>query len=108
MLVYSITARPSFDYLRTLRDRALRVKGTDKLPMMLVGNKHDLGESRQVSTASGKELAMSFDIPFMETSAKSRHNVEEAFYETVRMMRGARNLAHDSGDGAHKVGCVAM
>lgn len=54
------------------------------MPMVLVGNKIDLEEQRQVSTREGVELARSFACPFFETSAKSRINVEEAFYECVR------------------------
>ena len=33
----------------------------------------------------GRDLAKSFGVPFFESSAKSRINVEEAFYELVRV-----------------------
>ena len=34
----------------------------------------------------GRDLAKSFDVPFFESSAKSRINVEEPFYELVRQV----------------------
>jgi GTPase KRas protein len=49
-------------------------------PMVLVANKSDLENERQVTTGEGQDLAKSFSIPFMETSAKTRVNVEESFF----------------------------
>jgi len=55
----------------------------------------------------GRDLAKSFDVPFFESSAKSRINVEEAFYELVRaivlcfaFMRIAFQLFDAAGTGA--------
>ncbi len=39
-----------------------------------------------MSNAEGRDLAKSFGVPFFESSAKSRINVEEAFYELVRVV----------------------
>jgi hypothetical protein len=44
----------------------------------------DLIDNREVSNVEGRDLAKSFGVPFFESSAKSRINVEEAFYELVR------------------------
>ena len=54
---------------------------------MIVGNKLDLDAERVVSQQEGKELAASFGCPWMETSAKARIRVEDAFYELVREIR---------------------
>jgi len=51
-------------------------EGVNKL---LVGNKSDLVTKKQVDTATAKDLADSLSIPFLETSAKSATNVEQAF-----------------------------
>lgn len=48
VLVYSITAQSTFNDLQDLRDQILRVKDTDDVPMVLVGNKCDLEEERVV------------------------------------------------------------
>lgn len=45
----------------------------------------DLVDNREVSNVEGRDLAKSFGVPFFESSAKSRINVEEAFYELVRV-----------------------
>lgn len=55
--------------------------------MVLCGNKCDLEPDRQVTTGEGQELAKSFNCPFFESSAKTRINVEESFYELVREIR---------------------
>ncbi|CDJ62696.1 hypothetical protein ENH_00022950 [Eimeria necatrix] len=53
------------------------MEGVSKL---LVGNKSDLTAKKVVSFEEGKELADSCNIRFIETSAKSAQNVEEAFH----------------------------
>ncbi|CDQ94132.1 unnamed protein product [Oncorhynchus mykiss] len=54
--------------------------------MVLVGNKSDLG-SRSVESRQAQELARGYGVPFVETSAKTRQGVEEAFYSLVREIR---------------------
>jgi GTPase KRas protein len=61
-----------------------------------------LESERQVTTAEGNDLARSFGCPFFETSAKSRINVEESFYQLVREIRKEatptkKNVKHKSG-----------
>src|SRR5688500_2586729 len=87
ILVYAITSRSSFDEIASFREQILRVKDKDKVPMILVGNKCDLETERQVTTGEGQDLAKSFGCPFFESSAKTRINVEESFYELVREIR---------------------
>lgn len=83
VLVYSIDNRQSFDEISAFKEKILRAKEMDKVPMVLVGNKCDLTE-RAVTLEEGQELAKMMDCPFMETSAKSKINNEECFYEAVR------------------------
>lgn len=53
------------------REQIKRVKDSDDVPMVLVGNKCDL-PARTVDTKQAQELARSYGIPFIETSAKTR------------------------------------
>ena len=50
---------------------------------ILVGNKCDLDGARVVSTRQGSDVAAALGIPFMETSAKTSHNIQEAFFELI-------------------------
>ena len=52
-------------------------EGVNKI---LIGNKCDWEEKRQVSTEQGQALADELGIPFLEVSAKSNINIEKAFY----------------------------
>lgn len=87
LLVYSITSRQSFDEILVFQQQILRVKDKDYFPIIVVGNKCDLEGDRQVSEAEGNSLARSFGCKFIETSAKSRINVDNAFYDIVREIR---------------------
>ena len=59
--------------------------------MVLVGNKCDLEDAREVSTEEGKELAKLLGgAPFLESSAKNRINIDEAFHAAVNEVRESR------------------
>lgn len=60
-----------FLYLVVRREQIKRVKDSDDVPMVLVGNKCDL-PARTVDTRQAQELARSYGIPYIETSAKTR------------------------------------
>ncbi|KAJ3444337.1 ras-like protein rasd [Anaeramoeba flamelloides] len=87
LIVFAINSRNSFDEVSSFREQITRVKDSDDVPMIIVGNKNDLENERQVSQGEGTDLAKSFNCPFIETSAKTRINVEEAFFGLVREIR---------------------
>jgi len=90
LLVYSITDRKTFDEIRKIFESILKAKDATKAgPSILVGNKCDLTDSRQVTQQEGKDLASSLGVPFMEASAKQRVNVEECFVSLVKQTRAA-------------------
>lgn len=84
LFIYSITSRSSFDKVSELLNTAILIRGNNTIPMVLVGNKCDLDNSRQVSKEEGEELAKILNCPFFESSAKDRINIEESFYKLVR------------------------
>ncbi|KAH8916037.1 ras-domain-containing protein [Atractiella rhizophila] len=87
LLVYSITSRSSFDEIGIFHQQILRVKDKDYFPVIVVANKCDLEFERQVGAHEGRELAKHFGCRFIETSAKQRINVDEAFGNLVREIR---------------------
>lgn len=84
LLVYAINLRNSLDELQVFYEQIQRVKDLDNVPVLVVGNKSDLEIERQVSFEEGAAFAKLLGCPFLETSAKQRINVEEAFYGLVR------------------------
>lgn len=94
ILVYSIASRSTFDRLEVFRQSMLRVK-RQKPIFMLVGNKCDKTYEREVSKDEGQALARSFGCTFVETSAKTAHNVEHLFTSLVRALRNTK--PSDSG-----------
>ncbi|XP_036316114.1 ras-related protein Rap-1A-like [Pipistrellus kuhlii] len=86
-LVYSITAHSTFNDFQDLREQILRVKDTEDVPMILVGNKCDLEDERVVDKEQGQNLARQCcNCAFLESSAKSKINVNEIFYDLVRQI----------------------
>ncbi|RKP27517.1 ras-like protein 3 [Syncephalis pseudoplumigaleata] len=105
LLVYSVTSKNSFDELAERREQILHVKGAADerdVPIVLVGNKIDIDYEREVTTDEGRKLANEWRCPFLETSAKIAHNVDEAFYTLVReVRRTAGGLGAGGQHGAH-------
>eukprot|EP01111_Echinosteliopsis_oligospora_P018280 TRINITY_DN8282_c0_g1_i1.p1 TRINITY_DN8282_c0_g1~~TRINITY_DN8282_c0_g1_i1.p1 ORF type:complete len:215 (-),score=51.29 TRINITY_DN8282_c0_g1_i1:87-659(-) len=95
IVVFDLSQRSSFEEAAMFREQILRAKDVERVPMVLVGNKCDLINERQVSTAEATELAKSFRCRYIETSAKNNHNVHEAFFELVREVRGFDETTRD-------------
>mmetsp|Transcript_9998 Transcript_9998/g.14564 ORF Transcript_9998/g.14564 Transcript_9998/m.14564 type:complete len:218 (+) Transcript_9998:36-689(+) len=104
MLVYDVTKQNTFDniprWLRELRDHANR-----DIVLVLVGNKCDLVDGstqREVAEEQARELAEEYNLPFMETSAKSGINVEDAFVTIMKTIHeNAFNNAASSGNSGN-------
>ena len=86
-LVYSLISESTFQDLKLIRNQIVKVKDTEDIPMVLVGNKCDLEEKRVVTKEQGQELAKEFNnCHFYESSAKTRVNIDEIFYDLVRQV----------------------
>ncbi|TPX38159.1 hypothetical protein SmJEL517_g00262 [Synchytrium microbalum] len=110
LLVYSMTSRSSFEEIQTFHQQILRVKERDWFPVVLVGNKCDLESERSVSQDEGRALAKQYNCRFLETSARNKINVDEAFYALVRAIRDELKKS-GGGDGrkkAKKTRCEIM
>nr|XP_054506088.1 ras-related protein Rab-8A isoform X2 [Agelaius phoeniceus] len=83
MLVYDITNEKSFENIRNWV-RNIEEHASPDVEKMILGNKCDANDKRQVSREQGEKLAASFGIKFMETSAKANINIENAFFTLAR------------------------
>ncbi|VEU23310.1 DEKNAAC104437 [Brettanomyces naardenensis] len=87
LLVYSVTDKQSLQELLAIREQILRIKDTTSVPMVLVGNKCDLTNERELTPEGGIEISRRWNkVPFYETSALYRMNVEDAFVDVVRQI----------------------
>ena len=89
ILVYDITSQKSFmdvdNWFAEIN------KGENTKPIILIGNKSDMNENRQVSTEDGQNLAKNSggpknDIHFYETSCKTGDNIDEAIMDLVNQI----------------------
>ncbi|KAI6229128.1 (pine wood nematode) hypothetical protein [Aphelenchoides fujianensis] len=86
LLVFALNELKSFENIQHYREQIRRVKDSEEVPMVLVGNKCDLSQ-RAMDQRQIDELARSFGIPYEETSAKTRVGVDNAFHALVREIR---------------------
>ena len=83
MFLYDISDSDSFNQIADTIEKFDRYH----VPKLLIGTKMDLGEDRAVDVGDGSELAEHFKMLFVECSAKSGANVNEAFEIILREMR---------------------
>ena len=82
-VVYDITRKDTFESVeKWVND--LKVTGDPRITVLLIGNKSDLEDRREVSKEQGEEKAKSQGCAFMETSALSGNNIEKAFETMVK------------------------
>jgi Ras-related protein Rab-1A len=77
ILVYDVTRKETFDSLENWFKEIKNV--SPKISLILVGNKIDLEDERILSTEQGEELAQKLNLSYIETSAKTGENINDAF-----------------------------
>ena len=78
MLVYDITRKETFTHVTKWLEE-VKSNSSKQITIILIGNKKDLEDKRQVSYEEGEALAKENGLMFLETSAKTAYNVVEAF-----------------------------
>nr|CAD7587843.1 unnamed protein product [Timema genevievae] len=108
VVVYDITNANSFHQTSKWIDDVRTERGSDVI-IMLVGNKTDLSDKRQVSTEEGERKAKELNVMFIETSAKAGYNVKQVsicFYYNFRLQKAVGHIFRDSARKQHSpTGC---
>ncbi|BFY96977.1 hypothetical protein BsWGS_00017 [Bradybaena similaris] len=102
LCVFSIKEQESFQATQDFREQILRVKNDENIPFLLVGNMVDLAEQRQVSVDEATKRAQEWKVNYVETSAKTRANVDKVFYDLMREIRSRKMEASRQSNGKQK------
>ena len=83
VLLYDITNQKTFDNVKNWINQ-IKEEVTDKVCIILVGNKIDAEEKRVVTTEQGEKMGQDFGLMFFECSAKTGENITLAFDEIIK------------------------
>lgn len=97
VVVYDITNANSFQQTSKWIDDVRTERGSDVI-IMLVGNKTDLSEKRQVTTEEGERKAKELSVMFIETSAKAGYNVKQLFRRVAAALPGMEQETKKPGE----------
>ena len=86
LLVFAINDRESFDELDKKKSKIEAIKRSSQTPIILVGNKSDLDNEREVTIKEAEEKARSWNASYIETSAKNDVNCNEPFIECTKKL----------------------
>nr|XP_023402025.1 ras-related protein Rab-44 isoform X4 [Loxodonta africana] len=95
VLMYDVTDQESFAHVRYWLD-CLQDAGSDKVTVLLLGNKMDCEEERQVPTEAGERLAEELGVSFGECSAALGHNILEPIVNLARSLKVQEDLLRGS------------
>lgn len=95
VVVYDITNVNSFQQTTKWIDDVRTERGGDVI-IMLVGNKTDLADKRQVSIEEGERKAKELNVMFIETSAKAGYNVKQLFRRVAAALPGMESTQDKS------------
>ena len=89
IIVFSITSVTSFLEVNAIKEQLNMVLDVDNntlIPIILVGNKCDLEEYRQVQSSDAQRLAEEWKVKYFETSAKNKTNINRIFEELIYLI----------------------
>jgi len=104
LCVFSITEDESFQATQEFREQILRVKSDETIPFILVGNKSDLTDRRAVPIGNARAQADDWKVPYVETSAKTRENVDKVFFDLMREIRARKMDTEGNSTGKKEKG----
>lgn len=91
VVVYDVTSRQSFLNIQRWVEEVRAERGSDVI-IVLVGNKTDLVDKRQVSIEEGDAKSRELNVMFIETSAKAGFNIKALFRKIAAALPGMEAL----------------
>ena len=85
LLVYDITNKKSFDKCKNYYNPKLRENCKKNIKVILLGNKADLNDNREIEPEEGAAFAVECNYIFMETSCLENTNVASAFATLIEI-----------------------
>jgi len=86
-LIFSLIDKNSFDEIKKIYNKLKKFKNFNNFPIILIGNKHDLSEKRQVEFSDAKKLADSWGTEYFETSSITNYNCKEAVQGLINRIK---------------------
>lgn len=86
IVVYDVASRESFDGTDKWIEDVRTERSGDDVIIVLVGNKTDLADKRQISFEQGEAKAKQYGVLFYETSAKAGYNIKALFKQIASML----------------------
>ncbi|KAI9031554.1 small GTPase superfamily [Phycomyces nitens] len=108
LCVFSVCEYESFEHAQEFRDQILRVLDDDTIPFILVGNKVDLAHLRKVTTEEAQQLAQEWNCDYIETSAKTRYNVDNVYTTLMRQIRDRKEQMSMTDSRSKKGKCIIL
>ena len=107
LVLFSITDKDSFSNLKQILEKIKRIRDIDSLlyfPIILVANKIDLENQRRVSIEDARKFANENFIELIETSAKTRENVDQSFLNVANKIQTEKSKKiYFTGKGVEKL-----
>eukprot|EP01100_Stratorugosa_tubuloviscum_P012056 TRINITY_DN5543_c1_g1_i1.p1 TRINITY_DN5543_c1_g1~~TRINITY_DN5543_c1_g1_i1.p1 ORF type:complete len:121 (-),score=33.18 TRINITY_DN5543_c1_g1_i1:48-410(-) len=104
-LVYSLISKESLLEMIEIYDQILRVKDSNSATCIIIGNKCDLKEERQVSIDEAQLIAKKLKCEHIECSAKINYNVNQCFINLIRLFKTNRVIQNTQNSNHHKSIC---
>ena len=83
IVVFDITNRNTFDDVRDYYLPKIRESSNDEIPILIIGNKKDLRDSREVFIDDAYELAAQYNCVYKEASCLENYNLNEIFEDII-------------------------
>lgn len=99
-LVYDVTNKETFDHLNNWIEFINNIENSN---IVIVGNKIDLNESREVSKEEGEKFCKESNYDFYEVSAKEDNNIDKMLFGSVAGLPFFTGINQEGGESKENI-----